>query len=107
MAIIEIKEAEWLKLKRIGGGRDAIMFYSPFCGTCKVALRMLEIVDAAGVPTPLYKININYAGKLREAWQITSVPCLVLVENGEPVHMTYAMRSVDHLFALLKGDREG
>ncbi|MFS0724578.1 thioredoxin family protein [Paenibacillus sp. 1P07SE] len=104
MAIVEVKEEEWLRLRRIGGGRDALMFYSPFCGTCKVALRMLEVVDAAGVPASLYKININYAGRLREAWQITSVPCLVLVEDGRPVRKEYAMRSVAHLFALLKDE---
>lgn len=107
MAIIEVTEDEWLRLKRIGGGRDALMFYSPFCGTCKVALRMLEVVDAAGVPTALYKMNINYAGKLRDAWQIASVPCLVVLEDGQPVRKEYAMRSVAHLFTSLKGEGEG
>lgn len=102
MAIHEIQEADWLNLIRIGNGKDAILFSSPFCGTCKVAERMLEVVDAAEVPVTLYKMNINYSAKLREAWKITSVPCLVLLKNGEPVRFEYAMRSVDYLYGLLK-----
>ncbi|MGG4142245.1 thioredoxin family protein [Paenibacillus algorifonticola] len=104
MAIYEIEEDEWLRLARIGNGKDALLFSSPFCGTCKVAERMLDIVQAAEVPTTMYKININYAPKLREAWKITSVPCLVLVKNGEPQRFEYAMRSVDYLYKLLKED---
>ncbi|MFF2482299.1 thioredoxin family protein [Paenibacillus sp. NPDC058071] len=102
MAIQEIREDEWLELNRIGQGTDAILFSTPFCGTCKVAERMLEVVDAAGVPATLYKMNMNYSPKLRDAWKIRSVPCLALVRNGEIVQFEYAMRSVDHLFELLK-----
>ncbi|HTG68795.1 MAG TPA: thioredoxin family protein [Candidatus Udaeobacter sp.] len=102
MAIQEIQEADWLKLNRIGNGNDALLFSSPFCGTCKVAERMLEIVDAAQVPVTLYKMNINYSSKLREAWKISSVPCLVLLKNGEPFRFEYAMRSVDYLYNLMK-----
>ncbi|MUT64811.1 thioredoxin family protein [Paenibacillus sp. NEAU-GSW1] len=101
MAIIEISEDEWLGMNRIGTGVDAILFSTPFCGTCKVAERMLEIADAAGTPATLYKINMNYAPKLREAWRISSVPCLAVVKNGEPVQLEYAMRSVDHIYNLL------
>ena len=102
MAIQEIHEDDWLRLARIGNGKDAILFSSPLCGTCKVAERMLEIVDAAEVPVTLYKLNINYSAKLREAWKISSVPCLVLLKNGEPIQFEYAMRSVDHLYTLMK-----
>ncbi|WP_054026072.1 thioredoxin family protein [Bacillus sp. FJAT-28004] len=102
MAIQEIQEEDWLKLNRIGNGKDALLFSSPFCGTCKVAERMLEVVVAAEVPVTLYKININYAPQLRNAWKITSVPCLVLLKNGEPYQFEYAMRSVDYLYTLMK-----
>lgn len=101
MAILEIEENEWLQLKRIGTGKDAILFSSPFCGTCKVAERMLQVVDAAGVPVTIYKMNINYSPKLRDAWRISSIPCLVLLQNGEPVRFECTMRSVDHLYSMM------
>ncbi|MFX3635865.1 MAG: thioredoxin family protein [Candidatus Pristimantibacillus sp.] len=102
MAILEIQEDEWLKLNRIGKGNDAILFSTPFCGTCKVAEKMLEVVEAAQVPTTIYKMNMNYSPKLREAWKITSVPCLVLLKDGKPLRFEYAMRSVDYLYQIMK-----
>lgn len=102
MAIHEIQEEDWLQLNRIGNGKDALLFSSPFCGTCKVAERMLEVVEAAQVPVTIYKLNINYSAKLRDAWKISSVPCLVLLDNGVPIRFEYAMRSVDYLYHLLK-----
>ncbi|MCL6458602.1 MAG: thioredoxin family protein [Gorillibacterium sp.] len=98
----EIEEADWLRLQRIGSGKEAILFTTPFCGTCKVAERMLEVVVATQIPLTIYKININYAVKLREAWRISSVPCLVLLKHGEPIRFEYAMRSVDYLYGILK-----
>jgi hypothetical protein len=63
---------------------------------------MLEIVEATGISEHLFKMNINYAPKLRDAWKVSSVPCLVLLEDGEPSHFEYAMQSVGHLYDLLK-----
>ncbi|MWC27905.1 thioredoxin family protein [Paenibacillus sp. MMS18-CY102] len=83
-------------------GREAVLFYTAMCGTCQVAERMLEVVQATGIPVPVRKINISFAPVLRERWRIASVPCLVLLEGGEPVLFEYTMRSVDHLYTLLK-----
>lgn len=102
MAIQAIEEEEWLRLSRIGEGWDAILFTTPFSGTCKVAERMLEIADAAGVSATLYRMNLNFAPVLRERWRIASVPCLALVHRGKLVRKEYAMRSVDHLHRMLR-----
>ncbi|EFM10486.1 hypothetical protein PaecuDRAFT_2922 [Paenibacillus curdlanolyticus YK9] len=117
MALSERSERELLDIVRAGdggsgdgmlnkrtsdGAREAVLFYTAMCGTCQVAERMLEVVQATGVPVPIHKLNISFAPVLRERWQITSVPCLVLLEDGEPVLFEYVMRSVDHLYHLLK-----
>lgn len=100
MAHSEETEREWLDRDKTA--REAVFFYTPLCGTCKVALRMLEIVEAAGVSLPVAKININFAPVLRDGWRIASVPALVLVRDGEPEQTEYAMQSVDSLYRLMK-----
>ena len=80
----------------------AIFVYTSLCGTCQLAERMLEIVVATGVKTPIYKININYASVLVDKWKITSVPCLVMIQEGRTIQTEYAMQSVDHLYTLIK-----
>ncbi|MNJ70806.1 hypothetical protein D3C77_672910 [compost metagenome] len=51
---------------------------------------------------PVSKLNINFAPRLRNNWQIASVPCLVLLEEGKPVAKEYALRSVVDLHQWLK-----
>lgn len=102
--IREIPERELTECLPIGAA--AVLFFTPLCGTCKLAEKMLGIAQAAGVGMPISKLNINYAPRLREAWRIASVPCLVLLRNGQPVDRTYAVQGVDYLYAWLKRSRE-
>ncbi|MHA6482930.1 thioredoxin family protein [Paenibacillus sp. strain BS8-2] len=102
MSLTELDEKQLMALASADVGRTAVLFTTPLCGTCKVAERMLEVVEAAGANYPLYKTNINFTPRLRDQWQIASVPCLLLVRNGKLVSKEYAMRSVDYLYGLLK-----
>ncbi|MEV5026554.1 thioredoxin family protein [Paenibacillus sp. LPE1-1-1.1] len=102
MAIREIDEASLQKLMHAESGKAAVYFFTPLCGTCKIGERMLEIAEMTGISVPLHKLNINYAPQLRDLWKIASVPCLVLLENGIPVQKEYAMKSVDHVYLMLK-----
>lgn len=102
MPLTELEERQLIKLAAADVGRTAVLFTTPLCGTCKVAERMLEVVEAAGANYPLYKTNINFTPFLRDEWQIESVPCLVLIRNGQVIGKEYAMRSVDYLYGLLK-----
>lgn len=102
MAIHEIDEVSLRNLTHAESGKTAVFFFTPLCGTCKIGERMLEIAEITGVSVHLYKLNINYAPRLRDQWQIASVPCLVLLENGEPIQKEYAMKSVDHVYLMLK-----
>lgn len=102
MAIQELDESALLHIVSESSGKAAVFFFTPLCGTCKLGERMLEIAEATGISAPLYKLNINYAPKLREQWQIASVPCLAVYENGALQIKEYAMQSVGHVYALLK-----
>ncbi len=104
MAIVEITEEALCNSSTSVSppALQGVLIYTPFCGTCQLAERMLEIVQAAGIAMPLRKLNINYAPALREAWKVASVPCLALLRNGAPIHMEYTMKSVDHLYSLIR-----
>lgn len=102
MALRQLNEPELMRLAGLDIGKAAILFITPMCGTCKVAERMLEVAEAAGVDYPVAATNINFTPRLREEWRIASVPCLVLLKNGKLFRKEYAMRSVQHLHALLQ-----
>lgn len=102
MSIIEINESDYVNFKINGPVREALYFYTPLCGTCKIGERMLEIINTMNNHIPIRKININYSPMLRDLWQIRSVPCLVVVDAGKPEQFIYAMRSVDYLYEYLQ-----
>lgn len=82
---------------------EAILFFTPFCGTCKLAERMLEVVDATGYSVPISRVNINFTPVLRERWQISSVPCLIILgKTKQVVRKEYALESVPNLYNLLR-----
>ncbi|MGG6309508.1 thioredoxin family protein [Paenibacillus macerans] len=99
--LCEITEQAWLE-RGEAPDREALFFVTTLCGTCQLAEKMLNIARASGPCIPVSKLNINYAQKLREEWRISSVPCLIVLEDGRPVRQEYAMRSVVDLRDWLK-----
>jgi thioredoxin-like negative regulator of GroEL len=77
---------------------NCFYFYTPFCGTCKMASKMLEITEAAIEEVTIYKINLNLAPYLSKEFQIESVPCLIITKNGKILDKLYAFRSVTELY---------
>ncbi|MFC6334562.1 thioredoxin family protein [Paenibacillus septentrionalis] len=101
-SIDDINEKQIHTVANMEVGRAAILFITPLCGTCKVALNMLNIVAATGVSYHVYQANINFTPYFRELWQIKSVPALAIIENGQLKEMVYAMQSVSTLYDRLK-----
>ncbi|MNI44933.1 Thioredoxin [compost metagenome] len=105
--IPEMTEGQWLNdpgtaANSAESGLEGLFFYTSMCGTCMLAEQMLEIAISSGPVIPVSKININYSPILRDRWQITSVPCLIVLKNRKPIRMEYAMGSVVDLYTWLK-----
>ncbi|MDR7078996.1 thioredoxin-like negative regulator of GroEL [Neobacillus niacini] len=78
-----------------------IYFYTPLCGTCQVASRMLHVIEKL-VDVKIGKMNLNYFPELAERFAIESVPCLLFIKDGELVEMIYAFHSVPFLYEKIK-----
>jgi thioredoxin-like negative regulator of GroEL len=79
----------------------ALFLYTPLCGTCKLAERMLDIILLTEPSLTIIKSNINFTPQLTRNWQIASVPCIVLIKDGEGEQFIYNMKSVDELYKKL------
>ncbi|MFC7687907.1 thioredoxin family protein [Ureibacillus sp. GCM10028918] len=79
----------------------ALYLYTPMCGTCAVASKMLEVIENLLPDLPLGKANINYLETLAMDYQVESVPCLLISEHGN-VEKVYAFQSVPFLYEKLK-----
>ena len=78
---------------------DVTLFYlyTPMCGTCVVASKMMNVISVMKPDIPIGKADLNYIGDLAIDYQIESVPCLLISKQGVLQEKIYAFRSVPDL----------
>ncbi|TDL78701.1 thioredoxin family protein [Peribacillus frigoritolerans] len=79
-----------------------LYLYTPFCGTCQLAKKMLTVVEALLPGLTIHTANLNFLPKQAIEWGIESVPCMLIFENGEVAQKKYAFHSVEHVYQILK-----
>ncbi|TMU84603.1 thioredoxin family protein [Bacillus sp. BHET2] len=80
---------------------EAVYLYTPMCGTCQVASKMMEVVKKLPQPFHFTKANLNYLPQFAEHQSIESVPCLILFKDGVEKERVYAFQSVPFLYETL------
>jgi thioredoxin-like negative regulator of GroEL len=78
-----------------------VYFYTPMCGTCQVASKMLQVIEQL-VVLEMGKMNLNFYPDLAREFEIESVPCLLFVEAGQVKETLYAFQSVPFLLEKIK-----
>jgi len=77
-----------------------LYLYTPLCGTCMVASKMLTIIEAMKPEMKIGKKDLNYSKELAIKYEVESVPCLLIVEEQELKEKVYRFESVPHLLEL-------
>ncbi|MDR0270872.1 thioredoxin family protein [Paenibacillus sp.] len=96
----QLLEELWSKGKPL-----AVFLHTPFCGTCKVAQRMLEVAEHLLPEGLLAEADVNMLPIVVEQYKIRSVPALLLADaerSGKP-DIKYSMGSVEELLAQIRG----
>ncbi len=80
----------------------ALYLYTPMCGTCAVASKMMNVIEELLPNVPIGMANINYTRNIAYDYEIESVPCLLVTKAGKVTNKVYAFQSVPYLYELLK-----
>lgn len=75
----------------------AFYLYTPMCGTCAVASKMMEVITVMRPGIPIGKADLNYVENIAIDYEIESVPCLLIQKDGVLTHKIYAFQSVPYL----------
>lgn len=73
-----------------------VYIYTPLCGTCQVASKMMRVV-AEMSDLDMGMMNLNFYPDLAINMAVESVPCLLLIKDGSIVDKIYAFHSVPFL----------
>ena len=80
---------------------QAVYLYTPMCGTCQVASKMLNVVEKLPQAFHFVKANLNYLPEFASEQSIESVPCLILYKDGIEEQRVYAFQSVPFLYEIM------
>lgn len=108
--MIEWAARDWRRELDGRSGPLALYVYTPLCGTCAVARRMLSVAEASLPEVAIFTANINVMPGLAEAYKIESVPCLLLRRADCAWDKLYRFGSVvevrERLAELFRGEEE-
>lgn len=94
MEVLELSSEKDL----INTNRSAMIFiHSPFCGTCRMARKMLDTIESLWKQNLFFELNASLHPGFMQENQVESVPCLLIVSNGRVKDKIYAFHSVPYM----------
>ncbi|MBC6138451.1 thioredoxin family protein [Listeria innocua] len=99
---METWEKETLSEAQKNGADFVVFFFTPMCGSCQIASRLVDVVlEADSIRSNVAKVDLNYVPDIAQSLEITSVPALVKFKNGEPKDLTYKLHDATAIFEFL------
>ncbi|MBP5512936.1 thioredoxin [Candidatus Saccharibacteria bacterium] len=97
MKIVEVNREnfneEVLKNKK----KVLVDFYADWCGPCRMIKPIIEEIAENNDDVKIVSINIENEGELAEKYSISSIPCLVIFENGEEIKRSIGLISKNNI----------
>ena len=62
---------------------ELLDFYADWCGPCQMLKPTIEEFEKAHPEVKVTSINIDEEEELAEKYGVSSIPCLIVLENGE------------------------
>ena len=61
-------------------------FWATWCGPCKmIAPHIAKIAEAYDTKLKVCKVDVDQAGEVAQAFNVSSIPTLIMFKNGEAV----------------------
>jgi thioredoxin 1 len=83
--------------------RVLVDFNAEWCGPCKMMKPVLEEISTSNNEIKIVSINVDDEDELASKYNISSIPCLVLIENGEEINRSIGLISRSELDSFIGG----
>ena len=83
--------------------RVLVDFNAEWCGPCKMMKPVLEEISTSNNEIKIVSINVDDENELVSKYNISSIPCLVLIENGEEINRSIGLISRSDLDSFIGG----
>ena len=84
MAILHINNHNYFQEEVLNSEKPVVLdFFATWCGPCKMLGQVLEQLDAEQKDVKIVKVDIDENPHLRKAWEISTVPSVFFIKDGE------------------------
>jgi thioredoxin 1 len=78
-----------------------IDFWAPWCGPCRRVVPLVEEIAEEREDIKVVKINVDEEQELAAQFQIMSIPCLMVMKNGQIVNQAVGARPKNQILDML------
>ena len=101
MAVLEVTGATFEK-EVLQSDRPVLAdFYADWCGPCKMLRPILEEISDDRQDVKVVSINIDEEDELAEQFDVSAIPCVVLIKDGMEVDRSVGLKPREALEELL------
>ena len=70
-----------------------IDFYADWCGPCRMVSPIIDEIASERPDVLVCKVNVDEEGELAQMFEVSSIPTLVVMKNGEVVNTSIGARA--------------
>lgn len=100
MSVIKVTKENFDAIKS-SEGKVLLDFYADWCGPCRMMSPIIDEIAAERADVVVGKINVDDQPELAEAFEVFSIPTLVIMQGGEVIEKSAGARPKGQLLAML------
>ena len=81
--------------------RIVVDFNADWCGPCRMLAPILEDLASKRTDINFAAVNIDDEEELAETYNVSSIPCLIIFENGKAVKRSIGLKPIEELESFL------
>ena len=99
--ILNLKGADLTETKLASLGKVLVDFYADWCGPCRMVSPIVDEIAEERKDIKVGKINVDQERELAEAFDVYSIPTLVIMKDGKIVNQAVGARPKEQILAML------